>query len=309
MDGYLRPHILEIEERMQSRATSPKEMDRQPCQSNDLVIHQEQMQLEDASSSLKQFESDALKRRAEQSARIADLEGRLALFHARLAKESAERGRDHAATMDDCINGPLEGVMRRALGKVEDEFIRTFMDPARIDGQPQVTEDGKEEKKDSTDGNKIHNLVSLERQINLLEAQMNHYRHVTLFHSVKDNFDSIELQTRTVLEPAFTLESFKADRREGAVVRRFDNSAGEDSRMLAEMQASRASSLGIVQKEIDSWKGMDESRTEHFLNEIRKLKDMIRKESDERKKQDAILKTTTDEEFQKLKKEIFYCAY
>ena len=75
------------------------------------------------------------------------MEGRLALFHARFAKESAERGREHAATIDECITGPLEGVMRRSLGKVESEFVRAFIDPARADGLPQVTEEGKEEKR------------------------------------------------------------------------------------------------------------------------------------------------------------------
>lgn len=299
--GHVKPRIQEIEQRVQSRAVLME------TQSNELVPYQETHHNSALSSvsNLKQFESEALKRQAEHSSRISDLEGRLALFHARLAKESAERGREHAATMDECINGPLEGVMKRALGKIEGEFVRTFMDPARADGQVQVTEEGKEEKKDS-DGDMMHNLVAIERRINLLEAQMNHHQHITLFHSQKRNFDSIQQQARTMLEPALTLESTKADKREGALVRRFEASAGEYTRLLAEVEASRASSLGIVKKEIDSWK--IENRAEHFLSEIRQLKDMVRKESEERKRQDELVLNRVNRKFERVKAEMLAIA-
>jgi hypothetical protein len=306
---HVKPRILEIEQRMQSRATSDASAyTPTDYQSTELVNYQEQFQLPSfsGSSTLKQFESEALRRQAEHSSRISDLEGRLALFHARLAKESAERGREHAATMDECVNGPLEGVMRRALGKLEGDFVRTFLDPVRADGQRQITEhvEGKEEKKDSTEGETSHNLVSIERRLNLLESQMNHHQHITLFHSQKRNFESVQHQARTLLEPALRLESTKADKREGALVRRFEASAGEYTRHLAEIQAFRASSLGVVKKEIDSWKGIDESRAEHFIGEIRRLKEFVRKESEAREKQDQIVMNKVKRDFERLKADI-----
>ncbi|KAL7478318.1 hypothetical protein ACHAW6_004087 [Cyclotella cf. meneghiniana] len=263
-----------------------------------------------STTSLKQFESEALKRQAEHSSRISDLEGRLALFHARLARESAEREREHTATMEECINGPLEEVMRRALAGLEGGFVRTFMDPERADGFPQSHEevDGKEEKKDSAESETLHNLVAIERRINLLEARMNHHKHITLFHSQRRNFDSVAQQCRTMLHPALTLEITKADKREGALVRQFETSAGEYARLLAEMQASRAASLGVVQKEIDSWKGIDASRAEHFLGEIRKLKDLVRKETQEREEQDEILTDRVEREMERLKAKILALA-
>ena len=51
-------------------------------------------------SNIKQFEQDVLKRQAEYTARISDLEGRLAMFHTRLAVECIEREREHAFTME-----------------------------------------------------------------------------------------------------------------------------------------------------------------------------------------------------------------
>jgi hypothetical protein len=50
-------------------------------------------------STIKQFECDVLRRQAEYTTRITDLEGRLAMFHTRLAIECAERGREHAFTV------------------------------------------------------------------------------------------------------------------------------------------------------------------------------------------------------------------
>ena len=50
-------------------------------------------------STIKQFETDVLRRQAEYTTRITDLEGRLAMFHTRLAIECAERGREHAFTV------------------------------------------------------------------------------------------------------------------------------------------------------------------------------------------------------------------
>ena len=59
-------------------------------------------------SNIKQFEADVLKRQAEYTNRISDLEGRLAMFHSRLAVECAERGREFAFTME--VRERLHGI-------------------------------------------------------------------------------------------------------------------------------------------------------------------------------------------------------
>mmetsp|Transcript_9680 Transcript_9680/g.20054 ORF Transcript_9680/g.20054 Transcript_9680/m.20054 type:complete len:396 (+) Transcript_9680:113-1300(+) len=272
-------------------------------------------------SNIKQVESEALKRQAEYHARVSDLEGRLALFHARLAMESAERGRDHEYTMDEVVYKPLENMMRRSLDKIDAEFIRPILDPARANETPQNEgpsilgsentdqrsgnrgegegNTSSEEKKDSSDNSsqqrgrkrnsKLPNLVSIERRANLLEAQMNHHKHVTLFHAKRHHLDSIEQSFRTTLQPALTLEATKADKREGGMVRRFESSAGEYSKRLAECHASRVSALGCIQKKIDSWGGIDETYAQKILREIRELKTLVQVESEERQKQDELV--------------------
>ena len=193
--------------------------------------------------------------------------------------------------------------MRRSLARLEGEFVRTYLDPVRADGVSDEQVGGSEEKKDS-EKEMLLNLVLMERRINLLEGQMNHHQHITLFQSQKRNFDSIQEQFRTMLEPALTLEATKADKREGALVRKFESSAGEYTRRLAEVEASRASSLGLVKREIDSWKGIDASRAEHFLGEIRKMKELVREESRERKRSDELILDYINKEGNRLRKDM-----
>ncbi|KAL7465735.1 hypothetical protein ACHAXS_006050 [Conticribra weissflogii] len=272
-------------------------------------------------SNIKQVESEALKRQAEYHARVSELDGRLALFHARLAMESAERGRDHEYTMDEVVYKPLECAMRRSLDRIDTAFIRPILDPVRANEIPQNGEGNvngnecterkngnrgegevntpSEEKKDSSDSSsqqreqkrssKLPNLVFIERRANLLEAQMNHHKHVTLFHAKRHHLDSIEQSFRTTLQPALTLEATKADKREGGMVRRFESSAGEYSKRLAECHASRVSALGCIQKKIDSCGGIDETYAQKILGEIRELKTLVQMESEERQKQDEIV--------------------
>ena len=287
-----------------------------------------------SSSTIQQFESLALQRQAEYHSRISDLEGRLALFHARLAMESAERGREHQATVEEMVYKPLEEVMGRALGRIETEFVRPIMDPKwavdyNIDNGADVDADANdgnaghegdcgdhdhdaantnndktaEEKKDSSDtittnnNNNatttktapLPNLVTLERRTNLLEAQLNHHQHITLFHAQRHHLDSIEQTFRTTLQPALALETTKADKREGGMVRRFESNAGEYTNSLAQCTSARVASLGWIQHEIDSWEGMDESRAESVLGEIRKLKLMVEEEREVRRREDEVV--------------------
>ena len=81
----------------------------------------------------------------------------------------------------------------------------------------------------------------------------------------------------------------KADKREVGLIRRFDASSGEFSRLSAELTASRKSSLGLIDKRIDDWDLSDLSRAEYYLAEIQKLKQRVLKEREERIRQDELV--------------------
>jgi len=280
------------------------------------------------SNKIKKFESDVLKRQAEYTARISDLEGRLALFHTRLAVECAERGREHAFTMEEYVDGPLEHTIRTSLERIDTDFVRPIMDPKRANNNSQEN-NSREKQSSQSSGSEINNkvaqedskntndatapttthalpnLVSIERHTNLLEAQMNHHKHVTLFHNRRQQFDTIDQACRQTLQPALALEMTKADKREGGMVRRFDSSSGEYTRLVTEMASSRVSSLGYIEKEIDDWHISDLTRAEHYLEEIQKLKERVIEEREERIRQDDLVVVKIVQEKKMLEENIF----
>lgn len=255
----------------------------------DLVIHNPE-RFHFLSPDFRNFESEVLKRQAEFSSRISDLEGRLALFHARLALESAERGREHAATMEDFVNMPLVEAMKRSLGKIQTEFVRPIMDPKIANDFLQQQEES--DIGDQRNGTHLPNLVSIERRTNLLEAQMTHHNHVTLFQSKRQYLDNIDATCRKILQPSLALEMTKADKREGGLIRRFETSSGEYAQRLAELKSARVASLGFLEKEIDAWDSSYASRIESHLAEIQKLRDVLLEERKIRLRQDELVVDT-----------------
>jgi len=147
---------------------------------------------------------------------------------------------------------PIEESTRRNLQKINSDFVMPIMNPKLANHTLEINDRDSQVKK-TGDSSTLPNLVSIERQSNQLEAQMNHHKHVTLYHSRKHNFDSIDQECRKTVSPELALEMTKADKREVGLIRRFDASYGEFSRLSAEMTASRKSSLGLIEKSIDDW--------------------------------------------------------
>eukprot|EP00579_Thalassiosira_antarctica_P025145 CAMPEP_0202011194 /NCGR_PEP_ID=MMETSP0905-20130828/18756_1 /ASSEMBLY_ACC=CAM_ASM_000554 /TAXON_ID=420261 /ORGANISM="Thalassiosira antarctica, Strain CCMP982" /LENGTH=387 /DNA_ID=CAMNT_0048569953 /DNA_START=29 /DNA_END=1192 /DNA_ORIENTATION=- len=336
--GYVKPRIKAIERRMHLRTPEPKNNNHHQQRPTDnsgdnnnmttpnnknttnnaLVLLSPILSSILPNSNIKQFESDLLKKQAQYSARISDLDGRLALFHTRLAVECAERGREHAFTMEEYVDGPLEYATRRSLDRIQTDFVGPIMDPKRAAtigggnpissrgglqegdyGESQsstgINEAAQEDSNNNTNNttatttNPPPNLVAIERRTNLLEAQMNHHKHITLFHSRRQNFDAIDRTCRQTLQPTLALEMTKADKREGGMVRRFESSAGEYTRLVSQVISGRVSSLGYVEKEMDDWDIGDLTRAEHYLQEIRRLKQRVVVEREERIRQDELV--------------------
>lgn len=204
------------------------------------------------------------------------------------------------------MDEPLEQAMRRSLELIDTGYVRPIMDPMRAADLRESGYQAKHESdvvalthEESVDSNRATktaaaphappNLVSIERRTNLLEARMNHHRHVTLFHSRRENFDSINKECIKTLQPALALEVAKADKREGGMVRRFDSNAGEYTRVVTEMTSSRVSSLGYIERRLENWDISDSNRAENYLEEIRTLKQRVADMRRERIRQDELV--------------------
>lgn len=191
------------------------------------------------------------------------------------------------------MDGPLEQSMRRSLELIDTEYVSPIMDPRRATKLLAQNTHG-----ESTDSNdeidhhqesKLPNLVYIERRANLLEAQISHHRHVTLFHARREHFDTIEKECRKTLQPDMALEMTKADKREGGLVRRFDSNAGEYTRLVSEMISSRASSLGYVESILANWDVSDSNRVKVYLEEISLFKQRVKDIREERIRQDELV--------------------
>jgi len=191
------------------------------------------------------------------------------------------------------VDGPLEQSMRRSLELIDTEYVSPIMDPRRATKLLAQNTHG-----ESTDSNdeidphqesKLPNLVYIERRANLLEAQISHHRHVTLFHARREHFDTIEKEGSKTLQPLLALEMTKADKREGGLVRRFDSNAGEYTRLVSEMISSRASSLGYVESILANWDVSDSNRVKVYLEEISLLKQRVKDMREERIRQDELV--------------------
>ena len=191
------------------------------------------------------------------------------------------------------MDGPLEQSMRRSLELIDTEYVSPIMDPRRA--TKLLAQNTHEESTDSNDEidphqeSKLPNLVYIERRANLLEAQISHHRHVTLFHARREHFDTIEKEGRKTLQPALALEMTKADKREGGLVRRFDSNAGDYTRLVSEMISSRASSLGYVESILANWDVSDSNRVKAYLEEISLLKQRVKDMREERIRQDELV--------------------
>lgn len=195
------------------------------------------------------------------------------------------------------VDAPLEKAMRRSLELIDTEYVSPIMDPGRVTkllapNTQEPTEFNNATQNDEISPHqesKLTNLVHIERRANLLEAQISHHRHVTLFNTRREQFDTIEKEGRKILQPALAIEMTKADKREGGLVRRFDSNAGEYTRLVTEMISSRASSLGYVESILANWDISDSNRVKVYLEEISLLKHCVIDMREERIRQDELV--------------------
>lgn len=72
-------------------------------------------------------------------------------------------------------------------------------------------------------------------------------------------------------------------------MRRFDSNSGEYTGVVTEMTSSRVSSLGYIERRLMNWDIRDSTRVEHYLEEIRMLKQRVIDMRGERIRQDELV--------------------
>lgn len=228
--------------------------------------------LNNDSLSLVQLQESTSKRRHESLARIHQVDCKLASLQAKLAHESMNRARN-MPRLDTIATKPLAAVVERLGNKL-------LIPP---DGQ-------------------IHSrLCALEA------ARMKHI-HVELPDIMTSNLDTPHEYVRQELQASLQLEASKADKRIGTLVRRFESIAGTVARRHQEEAASRRAALVQVESLAQDAADLDERRALEFLESLRKLRESLKREREERKARDKEVMDLVVERTTELKRALLEAA-
>lgn len=125
----------------------------------------------------------------------------------------------------------------------------------------------------------------LQARLLKLESDMMKHLHVTLPDAIYE-MESPQDYVTQELQACLKLETNKADKREGSMVRRFESIAGTAARRYSEETASRCACLAHVQSLAQDAADLDEQRSKEFLESLQTLRESLRREREERKAQD-----------------------
>ena len=200
---------------------------------------------------LEKLQENAAKRRHESLTRIHHLDCQLASLQAKLAHESMDRELALRGTLDRLVYTPLQACVER--------FGNQLLPP---DGP-------------------VHARVAK------LEAARVHHTHVDFMtDAVAQHLESPREYLQKELHASLRLETYKADKRMGSMVRRFESIAGTAARRYQEEAASRRAALVCVDSIAQNAANLDEQRAKDFLETLSSLRESLKKEREERRLQD-----------------------
>jgi len=210
---------------------------------------------------LSEMETRTLQRRREFDTSVHDLECKVAQLMARLAHERMDREKVMHNTQRDTVLEPVEQVLEQL------SYIRDAQNAA--DDKP--------------------TWMSLERRLTQLDSNFTYCVHVGLQDAKRAQLDSLHDQLAHDLTSELKLEAFKADKREGGMVRRFEGMVGTMARRIQEESAARVAAVEMASKQLKEISEIDVRRGDGFLTTIQQLRAQIKQERMQRQAQDRII--------------------
>lgn len=227
---------------------------------------------------LNRVQDKAVQRRREFQKNIHDIQYRVAALTANVAEESMDRERSLEHVQDTCIDGPTEEMVERIA--LQQEAY-----------QSQDISKGSETSNGSNTCNTV-NWRILERRLSVLDSQMTHSVHVRIQDAKREQLGSLSEVLENEIAKDFKLESSKADKREGGLVRRFESLVGT---MVRQYQEERAARVATLQVAVDNMRDemtdpfLDPSRADAAVVLLRDLRMQLEHMRAERQEQDERL--------------------
>mmetsp|Transcript_8571 Transcript_8571/g.12443 ORF Transcript_8571/g.12443 Transcript_8571/m.12443 type:complete len:276 (+) Transcript_8571:109-936(+) len=210
-----------------------------------------------APTELHRVEVENRRRQKEFRNRIASIEQRIALWTAKLARETLDRESATSQLAEQSIVQPLESCLVAVTQQLERDIMNKFTD--------------------AREGL----LTNLEIRLDELTHNMTALEYDTIHSCTEKHFDSIDTRLQSNTIPNMTLEGLKSTKREGGMVRRFERHAGDSVKCIALESAVRAGTLAS-----DEMASVEDRRTKQFLEEVKMMKENILREREERQRQD-----------------------
>jgi hypothetical protein len=132
-------------------------------------------------------------------------------------------------------------------------------------------------------------IKSISNDISLLTSNLNHHIHISTPAAMKENLHDFKAQVQNQIPAHIQMEKLKATKREQSIYQKFESMAGMTSKSIAEESAERHAELTLLKEKVLEAGGWDELRTSRFLKEIAEIREMLRKEREERMKKDEII--------------------
>jgi hypothetical protein len=206
---------------------------------------------------LHQLQASSVRRRDEFQTNVHDLELRVAALTAGLAHEQMDRERVLADLVFERVYTPLEQAM---------DAISLERDKARVCGT---------------------NWMQLEGKLSVLDSHMTRSIHVELQDAKRQELGRIQDQIEQELEPALALQAVKTDRREGSLFRRLEDTAGSMAGRYQEERATRVAACARAVQQMRILEDLDHARAEPFLDRLAQVRELLVKEGEERREEDA----------------------
>ena len=219
---------------------------------------------------LKRLQESTRHRRRQLMTQIHHVDCHLASLTAQFAEESMDRHLAVLDTLERSVCLPLEASVDRLLMEREASPSRG---PA---------------------------LLQLERHLAAIDAQMTRHSHVDVNITKREHLDSLHNELFHDVLPRLRMEDCKSDKMEGGVIRRYENVAGVVARQFHQEAAARRASVEIVrqtyallgkpleQQETHQHRNGDND-AEALLNHVRALRERLKKEREQRRRQDMLI--------------------
>ena len=254
---------------------------------------------------LQRIEEETRRRRDEFRNRVKSIDDRIAKWTSKLTQEIIERDAVNSDILNHSIHLPLEYSLEVAMQEVEEKVIKPVFFDIHSD---KSVDDTFSQQGSNTNNNDNYNnnnnsiesngnnkveitssLLKLEKGLSNIKQDFFTFQHNTVFQEENKHLLSLQRILTEQIAPALKLESTKADKREGSLVRTFESIAASTERGLLEQKTLNMAEFSILKDQYEQTCNAQEKKKHDILHRIADIRKLLKKETLERQKQDQVV--------------------